>query len=81
MLFRSLASLSGLRILHCHALHCHECRSQMCGWDLVLLWLWWRLAAAAVIQPLAWEFPHATGVLPLQKRKRKILGKKINKVR
>ena len=34
-----------------------------CGWDpaLLLLWLWHRLAAAAPIQPLAWELPYATG--------------------
>ena len=25
------------------------------GSDLVLLWLWHRLAAAALIRPLAWE--------------------------
>ena len=25
--------------------------------DLVLLWLWHRLVAAALIQALAWEFP------------------------
>ena len=28
-----------------------------CGWDPVLLWLWCRPAAAAPIQPLAWELP------------------------
>jgi len=32
------------------------------GLDPVLLWLWCRLAAAAPIQPPAWEFPYATGV-------------------
>ena len=26
------------------------------------LWLWCRLAAAALIQPLAWELLYATGV-------------------
>ena len=30
--------------------------------DPALLWLWCRLAAAALIQPLAWEPPCATGV-------------------
>ena len=25
--------------------------------DLASLWLWWRLAAAALIRPLAWEPP------------------------
>ena len=31
------------------------------GSDPVLLWLWCRLAAAALIQPLAWELPYARG--------------------
>ena len=30
------------------------------GSDPVLLWLWCRLAATALIGPLAWEPPHAT---------------------
>ena len=30
-----------------------------CGPDLMLLWLWRRLAAAAPFQPLAWEPPYA----------------------
>ena len=29
--------------------------------DPALLWLWWRPAAAALIQPLAWERPYAAG--------------------
>ena len=29
------------------------------GSDLALLWLWYRLAAIALIQPLAWELPYA----------------------
>ena len=29
--------------------------------DLVLLWLWWRPAAIALIRPLAWEPPYAAG--------------------
>ena len=33
-----------------------------CSLDPTLLWLWCRLAAAALIQPLAWEPPCATGV-------------------
>ena len=40
------------------------------GSDLALLWLWYRLAAAALIQPLAWEPPYAVGmVLKRQKEK------------
>ena len=37
-----------------------------CGLDLAWLWLWCRLAAAAPIQPLAWEPPDAVGaaILP-----------------
>ena len=31
------------------------------GSDLALLWLWFRPAAAALIQVLTWEFPHAEG--------------------
>ena len=30
------------------------------GSDLALLWLWHRLAATALIRPLAWEPPYAT---------------------
>ena len=41
------------------------------GWNLALLWPWRRLAATAVIEPLAWEAPYATGVvLKRQKKKR-----------
>ena len=32
------------------------------------LWLWCRLAAAALIRPLAWELPYATG-LPVKTKK------------
>ena len=38
--------------------------------DPALLWLWHRLAAAAVIHPLAWELPYAAGAA-LKKKKRK----------
>ena len=38
------------------------------GSDLVLLWLWYRPAAAALIPPLAWELPYAVGVA-LEKKK------------
>ena len=33
-----------------------------CSSDPVLLWLWCRLAAAALIRPLAWEPPYVAGV-------------------
>ena len=32
-----------------------------CSSDLVLPWLWRRLAAIAFIKPLAWEPPYAAG--------------------
>ena len=55
---QTLASLSGLRIWHCHELWC---RSKMRLGSLVL-WLWRGLAAAAPIGPLAWEPPYAASV-------------------
>ena len=38
---------------------------------LTLLWLWCRLAAAALIQPLAWELSYAIGEALKRKRKKK----------
>ena len=40
-----------------------------CGSDPVLLWLWHRPAATALIGPLAWEPPYAVGET-LEKAKR-----------
>ena len=40
------------------------------GLDLVLLWLWCSLAAAASIRPLAREPPYAEGVALKKKRKK-----------
>ena len=37
--------------------------------DPALLWLRWRLAAAALNQPLAWELPRAKGVALKRKRR------------
>ena len=63
----SLALLSGLRIPNCPELCC---KSQM--WlDLVLLWLWYRVAAVAPIRPLAWEAPYASGGATKKKGKKK----------
>ena len=43
-----------------------------CSFDPTLLWLWCRPVAAALIQPLAWELPHATSVaLKKQKKPKK----------
>ena len=40
--------------------------------DLVLLWLWPRLADVAPIRPLAWESPYAAGAA-LKGKKTKII--------
>ena len=42
------------------------------GSDPALLWLWCRLAAVALIRPLAWEPPYAVGMaLKRQEKKKK----------
>ena len=64
---RSLPLLSGLT--SGVAVSCGVGRKH--GWDLVLLWLWHRPAATALIGPLAWEPPYATGAA-LEKAKNKI---------
>ena len=71
MQVQSLASLSGLRIRHCCELW-YRLQTRL---GSVLLWLWYRQAAAAPIQPLAWEPPCAVGaVLKSQKKKEKGLA-------
>ena len=45
-----------------------------CSLDSALLWLWCKPAAAALIQPPAWELPYATGAA-IKREKRK--GKRI----
>jgi len=69
---QSLASLSELRIQYCCEL---QCKSQI-GSNLALLWLWlWqRLAAAALIQPLTWELPYAEGAAIKKERKNEVAG-------
>ena len=47
-----------------------------CGSDPVLPWLWHRAAAAASIQPLAWELPYAAGVALKRKKERQMEGRK-----
>ena len=42
-----------------------------CGLDLVLPWLWCRLATAVRIQPLAWEPPYAAGAVKKKKKKKR----------
>ena len=45
------------------------------GSDLALLWPWCGPVATALIQPLAWELPYASGVAIKRKRKEKEKGK------
>ena len=42
--------------------------------DPELLWLWCRLAAAALIQPLAWELPYAKGVAVKRKKRKRFIA-------
>ena len=42
------------------------------GLDPVLLWLWLRQAAIALIGPLAWEPPYAAGTALKRQKKKKI---------
>ena len=39
--------------------------------DPALLWLWYRLAAVALTQPLAWEPLYALGAVLQGKKKKK----------
>ena len=64
---QSLALLSGLGTGV--TVSCSVGRKQ--GWDLVLLWLWCRQAAAAPIQPLAWKVPFAAGLATKRQKKKK----------
>ena len=74
MWVRALASLSELRIQLCSVGRRHSL-------DLVLLWLWHGPVATALIGPLAWEPPCATGAaLERQKIKNFFKFKKISGV-
>ena len=44
-----------------------------CDLQAELLRLWCRLAAVALIQPLAWELPYAAGVALKRQRQKKLL--------
>ena len=46
------------------------------GSDPMLQWLWHRLAATALIQPLAWELPYAMDETLKSKKKKKRKKKK-----
>ena len=48
-----------------------------CGSEAALLWLWYRLAGTALIRPLAWGPPYATGAA-LKRPKKKKKKKKMN---
>ena len=61
----SLALLNGLKIKCCHSWGI----GRRCSSHLALLWLWCRPAAAAPIQPLAWELPYVAGVAFKKKKK------------
>ena len=54
---QSLASLSGLRI-------------RCCSSDPTLLWLWCRLVAIALIRPLPWDPPCASGAAQKDERQK-----------
>ena len=45
-----------------------------------MLWLWCRLAAVALIGPLAWELPYAVG-MALKSKKKKKKKKKLQELR
>ena len=49
------------------------------GLDPALLGLWRRLAAAALMQRLAWELPYATGAALKRKNKKKKMKDKKEK--
>ena len=69
----SLVWLSALRVWHC----CRCIVGWRCVLDPALLWWQHRLAAAALIWPLAWKLPYATGAALKRKKKiRKRLGGK-----
>ena len=57
-----------------------------CSLDLALLWLWHRLAATALIQPLSWEPPYAASTPLKSKTKQKqnqictILGTEVSRI-
>ena len=69
---QSLALLSGWRILCCLELWC-SCR---CSSDP--MWLWCRLVATALIQPLTWKLVHAASAA-LKTNKTKQNPKKRNR--
>ena len=57
--------VKGLALLKAYSIGCR------CSLDLLLLWLWHRLEAAALIGPLAWELPYIVGAALKRKKKKK----------
>ena len=51
------------------------------GLDPVLLWLWCRLEATALTQPLTWEPPYAAGVALKRQTKKPVKYFVIEKLR
>ena len=60
-----IPGLSGLRIQRFHELWCRSRHS------LDLVWLWCKIAAVALIGPLAWEPLYAAGVAIKKKKTKK----------
>ena len=46
---------------------------------LALLWLWSRPAATALIGPLAWELPYATGAALKRQKKNSLIERGMGK--
>ena len=65
MRVQSLASLTELSIRHCHKLWHRSQRQLRSGIAMAVS----VAEAAALIQPLAWELPYATGVALKNKNK------------
>ena len=72
----SLASLSGLRIRRCRS--CGV--GHRCGLEPILLWLWCRPVATALIPPLAWEPPYASGAALKKKEREKLYNGEIRQI-
>ena len=70
---RSLASLSGLRILHCHELWCRSQKQLGSGITVaVAVTVAGSYSSALIIRPLAWEPPYAMGAALKRQKTKKI---------
>ena len=81
--FRVSIVAQSVKKLTCFLTHQEEVGSisGLAWWvrDLALPWLWRRLAAAALIQPLAWELRYTTLKKGEKKKKKSLYGKKLGK--